>query len=153
MSPTAPVVVVGVDGSHESVEALAWAIHYAQCANGTVRAVAAWAQPVQYGYYGTFGTAMAYREPPMTDLRDLAATTLAAVINEAAGDEPPVAIDQQVVEGHPASVLVEQSKSGDLLVVGARGRGAFTGLVLGSVSNHCVHNAECPVVVIRRGTV
>lgn len=150
MSPVSPVVVVGVDGSRESVEALVWAIHYAQCANGTVRAVAAWAQPAHYGYYGSFGTTMTYREPHRSSLGDLSATTLTAVITEATGDGPAVAIEQRVIEGHPATILVEQSASADLLVVGARGHGAFTGLVLGSVSSHCVHHAACPVVVVRR---
>jgi nucleotide-binding universal stress UspA family protein len=150
MSPASPVVVVGIDGSRQSVEALNWAIHYAQCANGTVRAVAAWTRPAYFGYYGTFGTTMAYHEPAQPNLHEVSTNILTAVINEVAGDESGVAIEREVIEGHPATVLVDQSASADLLVVGARGHGTFTGLLLGSVSDHCVRHAACPVVVLRR---
>jgi nucleotide-binding universal stress UspA family protein len=51
--------------------------------------------------------------------------------------------------GHPAPVLIEESQHADLLVVGHRGHGAFTGMLVGSVSLHCVSNAACPVVVVR----
>jgi nucleotide-binding universal stress UspA family protein len=46
-------------------------------------------------------------------------------------------------------VLVNESEGADLLVVGNRGHGAFHGMLLGSVSIHCVTNATCPVVVVR----
>lgn len=150
MSPASPVVVVGIDGSQESVEALGWAVQYAQGANGTVRAVAAWTQPTHFGYYGTFGTNMTYREPAQPNLHELSTNILTAVINEVVGEESAVVIEREVIEGHPATVLVQQSASADLLVVGARGHGAFVGLLLGSVSDHCVRHAACPVVVLRR---
>lgn len=62
---------------------------------------------------------------------------------------PGVKIESRVVEGHPAPVLVEASKGADLLVVGSRGHGEFAGMLLGSVSEHCVSNAPCPVLVLR----
>ena len=55
----------------------------------------------------------------------------------------------RIVYGHPAVVLVDASRTADLLVVGNRGHGAFTGMLTGSVSMHCVNNANCPVVVVR----
>ncbi|MFF0428177.1 universal stress protein [Streptomyces sp. NPDC004520] len=55
----------------------------------------------------------------------------------------------RVVEGHPATVPIGESRDADLLVVGSHGRGAFTGMLLGSVSGHCVHHASCPVLVVR----
>ena len=55
----------------------------------------------------------------------------------------------RVVEGNPAQVLIDASDGADLLVVGSRGHGGFTEALLGSVSQHCVHHAHCPVVVIR----
>ncbi|MEU3985934.1 universal stress protein [Streptomyces sp. NPDC026672] len=58
----------------------------------------------------------------------------------------------QVVEGHPAAALTEAAKDAELLVVGSRGHGAFTGMLLGSVSHHCVHHATCPVLVVRADT-
>jgi nucleotide-binding universal stress UspA family protein len=53
------------------------------------------------------------------------------------------------MEGHPATRLIEASAGADLLVVGSRGHGAFAGMLLGSVSEHCVAHASCPVVVVR----
>jgi nucleotide-binding universal stress UspA family protein len=57
-----------------------------------------------------------------------------------------------VLEGHPAPVLLELAKDADLLVVGSRGHGQFTGMLIGSVSEHVVSHASCPVVVVRHGT-
>ena len=54
-----------------------------------------------------------------------------------------------VVEDNPARALLDAAKGADLLVVGSRGHGGFTEALLGSVGQHCVHHAECPVVVIR----
>jgi nucleotide-binding universal stress UspA family protein len=56
---------------------------------------------------------------------------------------------RQVIEGPPARVLIDASQNADLLVVGSRGHGAFAGMLIGSVSQHCVHHASCPVVVVR----
>jgi nucleotide-binding universal stress UspA family protein len=60
-----------------------------------------------------------------------------------------VAIERRVAEGSPGSVLVEASKNAELLVVGSRGHGGFTGMLLGSVSQSVVHHATCPVVIVR----
>lgn len=62
--------------------------------------------------------------------------------------EPAVPVDEQVIEGHAGEVLIEQSKEVDLLIVGRRGRGGFAGLLLGSVSQHVMHNSACPVVIV-----
>jgi nucleotide-binding universal stress UspA family protein len=54
-----------------------------------------------------------------------------------------------VVQGHPAQVLLDASAGAELLVIGSRGHGGFVGAMLGSVGQHCVHHATCPVVIIR----
>ena len=75
------------------------------------------------------------------------------VLDSAVGDlqkaHPQVEIRSSVVEGIPAHVLVEASNDADLLVVGSRGHGEVAGLLIGSVSEHCVTHAHCPVLVMR----
>ena len=61
---------------------------------------------------------------------------------------PDVQLETTVVEGNPASALIDASTDADLLVVGSRGRGGLAGLLLGSVSQRCVERAHCPVVVV-----
>jgi nucleotide-binding universal stress UspA family protein len=74
--------------------------------------------------------------------------TLDAAVGKAyAGQEARA--EKSIAYGHPAQVLIEASREADLLVVGSHGHGAFTGMVLGSVSIHCVTSAFCPVVVVR----
>jgi nucleotide-binding universal stress UspA family protein len=73
------------------------------------------------------------------------------VLVKVQGDYPGVVIREIVFEGHPAPALVQASRDADLLVVGSRGHGEFVGMLLGSVSEHCVTNAHCPVLVLRDG--
>jgi nucleotide-binding universal stress UspA family protein len=54
-----------------------------------------------------------------------------------------------VQRGHPAEVLLEAAKDADLLVVGSRGRGGFSGMLLGSVSTQLAHHASCPILIVR----
>ena len=72
---------------------------------------------------------------------------MAAAIDRAA--TAPRRLDKIVVADSPARALLDTAKRADLLVVGTRGHGGFTGLLLGSVSSQCVHHASCPVAVIR----
>lgn len=74
---------------------------------------------------------------------------VAKVIDDVLGEHPGVEVSAVVLEGHPATRLIEASVGAELLVVGSRGHGAFAGMVLGSVSEHCVAHASCPVVVVR----
>jgi nucleotide-binding universal stress UspA family protein len=60
----------------------------------------------------------------------------------------PVEVAIRVVEGHPVHVLMDAARKAQILVLGSRGHGTFTGILLGSVSQHCVQHAPCPVVVI-----
>ena len=82
------------------------------------------------------------------ELENRAQQVLADTVRDALGAEAPV--EQFVVQGHPAQALVDRSDQARLIVVGSRGRGGFTGLLLGSVSQHVVSHARCPVVVMPR---
>jgi nucleotide-binding universal stress UspA family protein len=88
--------------------------------------------------------------PPLADYEQAVREELDA---HAAGAslEPSVRVRTHVLHRPPAMGLIEAAKRADLLVVGARGLGGFIGLLLGSVSDQCVHHAPCPVTVVRTG--
>ena len=75
--------------------------------------------------------------------------TLESAVETVRARYPDLHIDAHVVNGHPAPILVKESKGVDLLVVGSRGHGEFVGMLIGSVSKYCTTNARCPVFVHR----
>jgi len=134
-------IVVGVDGSPSSKAALRWALEQARRTGGRVQAIAAWEVPATYGWAPVF---------PYEDLAVTAGKVLGEAVLEVVGSgEPDVPVVESVVAGHPAQALLDASVHAGLLVVGSRGHGAFAGTLLGSVSQHCVQHARCPVVVVR----
>jgi nucleotide-binding universal stress UspA family protein len=139
---TSPLVTVGVDGSAESVRALRWAADYARATGGRIRAVLAWHYPAPIGPAPAGVAAGQVTDEVSQQLSEFLSRTVAT---NAAG----VAAEEIVCAGHPAQILLDQAKGADLLVVGARGHAAVTGMYLGSVSVHCVTHATCPVVVVR----
>lgn len=134
------LIVVGVDTSESSKEALKWAAEQARLTGGQLRVVMSWFLPA-----GAYWVAL----PGDVDFEADTSKALAATVEQALGPEPAVPVEMVVVQGSPAPVLIEESKKADLLVVGSRGHGAFAGMLLGSVSEHCVSHAACPVVVVR----
>jgi nucleotide-binding universal stress UspA family protein len=140
------LVVVGVDGSARSVAALAWAGRYATAAGARVQALLAWHYPGAVG-----GPAIEKAPEPIHEQTEqqMRATLDEAVAKACPGQTPGV--ETSIGYGHPAQVLIDASKDADLLVVGSRGHGSWTGMLVGSVSIHCVTGAHCPVVVVRGG--
>ncbi len=136
-------IVVGVDGSRSSIEALELAARQAELTGATLEAIAAWEWPSSYGWM-----------LPVPEGWDPAADAQ-KILDEAVGTlrrtHPSITVVTRVVEGHAAPVLVSASKGADLLVVGSRGHGEFAGMLLGSVSEHCIAHAHCPVLVVRDG--
>jgi nucleotide-binding universal stress UspA family protein len=135
-------IVVGVDGSDSSKAALAWAVREAALTGGEVDAVSAWQPPTTYGY----GWVVAAEIP---DFDKIAAQILDEAIAGISDIDPGVVIRPVVVQDNAARALLDAAKGADMLVVGSRGHAGFTEALLGSVGQHCVHHAECPVVVIR----
>ena len=134
-------IVVGIDGSQPSRLALQWAMRQAELTGATVDAIHAWDMPP-------------INDPALVvvmpdDLKNAAERVVADTILEVAGAHPAVPVRGRAVQGYPATVLIRAAQDADLLVVGSRGHGGFVGALLGSVSQHCVHHATCPVVVIR----
>jgi nucleotide-binding universal stress UspA family protein len=144
--PAGPRIVAGVDGSPSSVSALRWAIRQAGLTGAAVDAVIAWHYPIVAG--GGYGLA-----PMVTaggfDFRENAKKILTDAISDAVDPGNGVLVRARAVQGDPVQVLLDASDGADLLVVGSRGHGGFTEALLGSVSQHAVHHAHCPVVVIR----
>jgi nucleotide-binding universal stress UspA family protein len=132
------LLVVGVDGSPPSQCALRWAVRQAELVGGAIAAIAVWNYPVFYGLEAA--------APAFDEIQHGAEETLAEAV---AGVDTPVRIRQQVIQGNPAQVLLEAAANADLLVVGSRGHGGFTGALLGSVSQHCAQHSQCPVVIVR----
>ena len=131
-------IVVGIDGSDASIDALRWALHQAQLTNSALEAVTSWHNPM--GYVAEFAAEEVHWDVVASRNLD---DTLAKV-------EPgDLEIKRTVSQGHPAEVLTDASTNADLLVVGSRGHGGFVGMLLGSVSVHVSAHAHCPVVVVR----
>jgi nucleotide-binding universal stress UspA family protein len=140
----ADVIVVGVDGSQIAWHALEWAVAEAKIRNATIKVVCAFEDPVTTVGLGTaFGGGAAISIDP--DLIEGAAKDVAQEAATRVGDVP---VEIVAKCDRPGDVLIEQSKGAALLVVGSRGHGAVGSLLLGSVSNHVVHHASCPIVVV-----
>jgi nucleotide-binding universal stress UspA family protein len=139
-------VVFGHDGSKCAQEALRWAGRLVRRADVDLHVVRSWAmvtapRPASWsaGYV-----------PPLVDWEQAVRDELEAHV-VAAGLEPEVRVTCHVVHKAAVPALMAAAEGADLLVVGARGRGGFAGLLLGSVSDQLVHHAPCPVTVVRTG--
>jgi nucleotide-binding universal stress UspA family protein len=141
------VIVVGVDNSAGAKAALRFALDEARLRQAGLRVVHAW----HFGYLGAPGYegSLPAVGGNLEDLRHAAAAALDEMLKEVVADEDSVSIERRVDQGVPAAVLVDESRSADLLVVGSRGHGGFAQLLLGSVSRQCAQHASCPVVVVR----
>ena len=139
-SENQPRIVVGVDGSEDSVKALGWASHQAELTHASVEIVSTWKMPSSYGW-----ASMPIDYNPVADVKE----KLKVIVDQAREEHPTVSFDVTIAEGDAAPCLLERSKGAQLLVVGTRGHGGFTGLLVGSVSMHCATHAHCPVVILR----
>ena len=136
-------IVVGVDGSEASRRALAWALEEAALRGASVEAVHAWRVP----------SLAALSLVPVVDFshrgREVLDRAVRDVIDAAADRLRAVPLSAVLRDGPVQQALCQVAEGADLLVVGTRGRGAFEGLVLGSVSQYVAGRAPCPVVVTR----
>ncbi|SBT65991.1 Nucleotide-binding universal stress protein, UspA family [Micromonospora sediminicola] len=137
-------VVVGVDGSAHSGVAVGFAYEEAARRGAPLVVVHAWLYPTPIGPGDIV--------PLVYDPEALAEESRRILAEAVAGWSeryPDVEVRQRSVRGAPARVLVEQSASAQLVVVGAHGRGALAGLLLGSVSHAVLHHAHAPLVIAR----
>jgi nucleotide-binding universal stress UspA family protein len=147
----AGTIVVGVDGSAPSLAALRWAADEARLREARLLALHAWAFPPPVAVPGPGLAPLPELAPPgqLEAVREGAEAELEDALAAAFSGEPPVEIERKLVEGDAGEALERESASADLVVVGSRGRSALAAALLGSVSEHVVGHAACPVVVLK----
>jgi len=140
-------IVVGIDGSENSLDALRWAAAEARLRDAPLHVVGTFTTPIM-------STGYEVAVPDPADLQAASETMLGAAIDTVrdSGALDGVELQSEIIEGHAGERLIGLSRGAELLVVGSRGHGGFMGLLLGSVTTYCVNHAECPVVVVRRST-
>lgn len=144
VNPNGPIVV-GVDGSDNSKKATEWAFAEAQARGTSVLAVHTWMDPeVQAAAAGVI-----LSDEDMNRLAQEQKDMLDNALAECTKRWPNVPVEGLVTEDRPTRVLVEQSETAQLVVVGSHGRGAFTGMLLGSTSRSLLQASLCPVMVVR----
>ena len=137
------VVVVGVDGSPGSIAALSWAGQYGAATGTKVQALHIWHYPTAAGLPPGVTPDSVTDEVKANQEKELLESIEKAQLDPAAQVQPAIEY------GHPADVLIEESKTAGLLVVGHKGHGGFSGMLTGSITLHVVNHAACPVVVVR----
>jgi nucleotide-binding universal stress UspA family protein len=145
-------IVVGVDGSGASNAALQWAAEEARLRSASLVAVYAWSfiPPQPIGDPGMLAVPAGDLAGQLGAESDIARAALAEAISDALGDDHPgIDVEQKLVEGDPGDVLVAESRSAELVVVGSHGRSGLKAALLGSVSRHVASHAACPVVVVK----
>lgn len=138
-------IVVGVDGSEQSVSAAKWGAREAELRGLPLTLVTAYTMPV----FAASALEAGYGIPDDTMIRDGAMQVLQGVVNQLGNLNVPLV--HRVEMGDAAGVLVDYSANANLLVAGTRGRGGFLGRLLGSVAGALPAHAKCPVVIVPKG--
>jgi nucleotide-binding universal stress UspA family protein len=144
-------IVVGVDGSDASNEALRWAAEEARLRSASLVAVYAWSfvPPQPIGDPGMLAMPAGDLPGQLDAESEAAQVGLDSAVEDALGADPGVDVERKLVEGDAGEVLVAESKGAELVVVGSHGRSGFKAALLGSVSRQVVDHAACPVVVVK----
>jgi len=141
MTDTTHGILIGYDGSPGSEQALGWALQEARWRDAVLTVCHAWAPEHFPGSPGEGGTP--------DDARRAGEQILAEALRFARTVMGPATVRPLLADGPPAQVLCGRSADADMVVVGARGRGGLTGLLLGSVSQQVAGHAHGRVVVVR----
>ena len=139
-------IVVGVDGSDVAREALAYAAREAGLRKARLRIVSAWEIPPVV-YAGGFAPGL--DQGTIDGFAEGAKKVVQEAIDQAKHLEPGIEVEGGEAQGQAAEILLDEAKAADLIVVGNRGLGGFSSLLLGSVSHQVVQHAPCPVTVVR----
>lgn len=134
-------IVVGVDGSSHAQDVLAVAIEEARLRGATLS--------ILYAYAPMPSAVVSRIHDGLDQLQARAHDELEKILAQAPSMRG-LQVESHTVPDEPAHALIEASNGAAMLVVGTRGDGGFSGLLLGSVSSKCVHHAHCSVLVVRR---
>jgi len=141
-----PGITIGVDGSHNSEQALEWAVREAALRHATLTVLTVHEVAASH-WTGSPIVLPDVDQPAQQKVYQATEDLVAKVTSQLGGTQPPQ-VSVRAVSGFAARELIEASRNSDLLVVGSRGGGGFSRLMLGSVSSQIVHHAACPVVVV-----
>lgn len=142
MSAYSSRIIVGLDGSDSSIDALRRGATLSKALGVPLQSVTTWDWPM---ILGAFASPEAWS--PETDAKQIAETAVAFAFPHG----KPSDFSSTTLQGSPAGVLIDESKNAGMLVLGSRGHGGFAGLLLGSVSAACAEHAHCPVLVVHGG--
>ncbi|MGC9671542.1 universal stress protein [Planosporangium sp. 12N6] len=139
-------VLIGMDGSPANEPAVGFAFEEAARRGTDLTALHAWTHPVRAEPGDTlplvYDAAMVEAEEERV---------LAEALTGWRDKYPDVTVHRRLVRGSVRQALIDATEHAQLAVVGSRGRGGFTGLLLGSVSQAVLHHAACPVAIVRQG--
>ena len=141
-------VIVGVDGTRASINALSWAAKFAKATGQQLRVISTWSPDSVTSRVSAFGETPRHDDSIM-EREDHAKEAIVRTVKESFVTGAPEWVTTEAIAGNPADVLVNESRGASLLVVGTRGHGHLADIVLGSVSSDCVARAHCPVTVVR----
>jgi nucleotide-binding universal stress UspA family protein len=147
----AGAIVVGVDGSEASRDALRWAADEARLRSARLVAVHAWLFVAPQPIADPAGLALPAGDLPgqLDAEKDAAQYALDKAVEAAFGGDPDIDVERKLVEGEAGEAIVAESAGAELVVVGSHGRSGITAALLGSVSRHVATHAACPVVVVK----
>ncbi len=137
-------IIVGVDGSGHSQRALEWAIREAALRHAPLTVLTVH-QAIR-GYYG--GVSSFPDDPQRTEEARVAAQAETDKVLAALGESHPESVTVKAVNGFPVEELISASRGADMIVLGSRGAGGFSRLMLGSVTSQVAQHAHCPVLIV-----
>ena len=139
-------IIVGIDGSAHSAQALEWAIKQGALQHAAVTVITVNSVPAS-PWSGN--PVLLAQDPAVLEKMRLAAEEMTVKVTSQLGEARPASMTVRAINGFPSKELIDASRDADLLVVGSRGAGGFARLMVGSTSDQVVHHAHCPVVVVR----